>query len=163
MVCNTSDHESQVSHLSKNDLGYPSDILENSFDEADEAMNTQEPSIEKVNFTNQIPVLLHYSPIKEKYQGEPDDNTKPSEEEVYRNEIAKANLLMITHSRKTCSRCPICNLLTLTRKEALLHLKISHPETNAAHTKLPRIHLHRKKTCTNCKRNDSSNLINLTA
>jgi len=31
--------------------------------------------------------------------------------------------------------------LTLTRKEALLlallHLKTSHPETNAAHTKLP--------------------------
>jgi len=69
---------------------------------------------------------------------------------------------MITHSCKACSRCLICNLLTLTRKEALLHLKTSHPETNAAHTKLPRIHLDRKKMCTNCKPNDSSHLINLT-
>jgi len=107
-------------------------------------------------------VLPHYSPIKEQYPGEHDVNTKPSEEEVCRNEIAKANLLKITHSRKTCSRCLICNLSTLTRKEALLHLKTSHLETNAAHTKLPRIHLHCKKTCTNCKRNDSSTLINLT-
>jgi len=71
MAYNTSDHESQVSHLSKIDLDHPLDIPENSFDEADEAMNTPEPSIEKVNLTNQIPVLPHYSRIKEKYQGEP--------------------------------------------------------------------------------------------
>jgi len=113
-------------------------------------MKVPEPSIEKVNFTNQISVLPNYFLITVNYPDEPDDNRKQSEEDEWRNE-AKSNLLTVTHSRKTCSRCPICNHLTLTRKEALLHLKASHPETNAAHTKLPRIHLHRKKTCTNCK------------
>jgi len=75
--------------------------------------------------------------------------------------ITKSNLLLITHSRKTCSRCPVCNQLTLTKREVLLHLKTLHPETDAAHTKLPRIHLHRKQICTKRKLNDSSNLINL--
>jgi hypothetical protein len=89
------------------------------------------------------------------------DHMKLSEEEEWHNEIAKSNLLLRTHSRKTCSRCPICNQLTLTRSEALLHLK-TPPETDAAHTKAPSIHIHRKKTCIMCKLNDSSNLINLT-
>jgi len=88
-------------------------------------------------------------------------NRSQREEEEWSNKIAKSNLLLLTHSRETCSRCPICSYLTLARKEALLHLNTAHPETEATQTKVPRIHLHQWKTHANCKINDSSNLINL--
>jgi len=123
-------------------------------------MNVPEPSIDslknlkEVQSANHISVLPNSSPITVNCPCGLIDNRKLSEDEKWRNEIVKSNLLLTTHSRNTCCRCPICNQLTLTRREALLHLKTSHPETDAAHTKLPRIHLHRKKTCTN--------LINLT-
>jgi len=53
-------------------------------------MNTPEHSIEKVNFANLIRVLPNHSPMTVNHPGEPDDNTKQSEEEVWRNEIAKS-------------------------------------------------------------------------
>jgi len=71
VVYNTTEHESnqaEASLLSKNDLYHPSDILENDYEEADEAMKVPEPSIDnlknlkEVKSANQIPVLPNSSP-----------------------------------------------------------------------------------------------------
>jgi len=150
-VHNTTEHEynqTEAFHLRKNDLNHFSDILENYYEEADEVMKVPEPSnnLKEVQSANQIPVLPNSSPITVNCPGGLVDNRKLNEDEEWRNEIAKSNLLLITHPRKTCSRCTICKQWILTRREALLHLKTLHPECYADHAKLPRIHLHRKKT-----------------
>jgi len=52
MINNTTEHE--ASHLNKNDLNHPSDILENYYEEANEAMKVSEPSIDNLKNLKEV-------------------------------------------------------------------------------------------------------------
>jgi len=104
---------------------------------------------------NQIPRLLEpifdQADIRRKREEE-------AEEAQWRLQLAKDNLIRATNSRKTCSQCPFCNLLFLTRKEAMLHFQTSHTQDNTSHIQYPRIHLHRDGLCALCNFNKPFNL-----
>jgi len=78
VIFSTTEHDynqTEASHLSKSDLDHPSDILENYYEEANEAMKVSEPSIDnlknlkEVQSANQIPVLPNSPPITVNYPG----------------------------------------------------------------------------------------------
>jgi len=143
-------------------LDNPSDIsFEDPSYEPPEATNLLEPLIKFIqnlkedSSANQMPAQLDIT----SYQT--DTNRETNEEAQWRLQIAKDNLTMITYSRKTCSKCPSCNQLFLSRKQAILHFQTSHTQDNASHVKFPRIPLHRNGLCFKCNSNQPSNLITL--
>jgi len=91
----------------------------------------------------------------------PIESREENEELFWRRQHAKQTLLRITCSRKTCSQCPSCKHLSLSRKQALLHFQTYHPEEDSRQISFPRMNLHQEATCAKCKILHACNLIKL--
>jgi len=91
----------------------------------------------------------------------PIESREENEELFWRRQHAKQTLLRITCTRKTCSQCPSCKHLSLSRKQALLHFQTYHPEEDSRQISFPRMNLHQEATCAKCKILHACNLIKL--
>jgi len=65
------------------------------------------------------------------------------------------------HRRQTCQKCPLCNTLFLTRKEALDHVQLQHPQPKDTQLKLNRIKLYSDDGCEKCGLTQNFNLLKL--
>jgi len=81
-------------------------------------------------------------------------------ERLWSRDYAKATLQEMIHSQKTCSQCPTCKHLSLSRKEAPRHFETSHPQ-DSRQVKFPRLRPRREAPCAKCKASSAYNLINL--
>jgi len=108
--------------------GESSDVsVEDPSYEPPEATNFLEPltklikNLKEDPSANQMPAQLDTISDQADISREKNEET---EEAQWRLQIAKDNLTRMTYSRKTCSQCPSCNQLFLSRKK---EQKRSHP------------------------------------
>jgi len=122
-----------------------------------EASRTQLQKSEEKLSANQIKEPLN---VAQSIQILVQDHLK-AVQEIKERLCAKATLQETIHSQKTCSQCPSCKHLSLSRKEALIHFQTYHPHQDSHQVKFPRLKLRRETPCAKCKISSAYNLINL--
>jgi len=100
------------------------------------ASKTQDKRFEGKLTTNRIPEISNPTEVIQSEMRIPIESGEVDEERV---QFANETIRRITYSQKTCSQCPICKHLSLSRKRAIEHFQDEHNEEDSSQAKFSRI------------------------